>query len=65
MNFCTLINAVWYSRSLWTYIQVLFESLFCFIKLLHIVMVQNFEVMLGQTLNHSVLNSVVLCNVLS
>jgi hypothetical protein len=35
-------------------IQVLFESLFCSIKLLNMVMVWNFDGMLGQTLNHPV-----------
>jgi hypothetical protein len=35
-------------------IQVLFESLFSLMGLLNMMMVQNFEVMLGQMLNHSV-----------
>jgi hypothetical protein len=34
--------------------RVLLESLFCLTKLLNIAMVGNCEVMLGQTLNHSV-----------
>jgi hypothetical protein len=34
----------------------LFESLFCLATLLNFVVVGNFEVMLGQTLNHSVEN---------
>jgi hypothetical protein len=34
-------------------------------KALSMVMVWNFAVMLGQTLNHSVYNSVLLCNVIS
>jgi hypothetical protein len=42
------------SKRSYTYIQVLFESLFYLTKLLNMFMVQNFEVMLGQTLNHSV-----------
>jgi hypothetical protein len=42
------------------YLQVLFESLFCLTNFLYIAMVQNFEVMLGQTLNHCV----ELCNLM-
>jgi hypothetical protein len=41
---------------------VSFESLFSLTKLLNMAMVQNFEVMLGQTLNHSVYNSVISCS---
>jgi hypothetical protein len=33
---------------------VLFESLFCLTKLLSVAMVRSVEVVLGQTLNHSV-----------
>jgi hypothetical protein len=44
------------------HIQVLFESLFWLIKLLSSAMVRNFVVMLGQTVNHCVYNSVILCN---
>jgi hypothetical protein len=40
-------NEVWYSRRSWTYLQVLFYSLFCLNKLLNMAMVRNFEVMLG------------------
>jgi hypothetical protein len=35
---------------------------FVLTKLLNMAMVRNFEVMLGQKLNHSVQNSVILCS---
>jgi hypothetical protein len=43
-------------------LRVLFESLFSLTKFLNVAMVPNVEVMLGQTLNHSVRNSVILCS---
>jgi hypothetical protein len=45
MDRCSSSNEVWHSRS-WTYLQVLFYSLFCFNKFLDMRMVRNFEVML-------------------
>jgi hypothetical protein len=48
-----------------TYLQLLFELLFCFSKFLNVAMMRNFEVMLGQTLNHRVQNSVILRNVVA
>jgi hypothetical protein len=53
-NHCTKTDEVRFSKTSWTFHQVLFESLFCFAKLLNIAMMRHFEVMLGQTLNHSV-----------
>jgi hypothetical protein len=50
MNHYTYMNEVWYSKRSWTYVQVLFESLFSLTKLLNIAMVHNFEVTLGQML---------------
>jgi hypothetical protein len=35
------------------------ESLFCFAKVLNMVMIQNLEIILGQTLNCSVYNFVI------
>jgi hypothetical protein len=52
MNRCTLINKVLYIERSWTYLQLLFESLSSFMKLLNMVVVQNLEVMLGQALNY-------------
>jgi hypothetical protein len=46
MNRCTLTNELWYSKRSWTYLQVLFESLFCLTQFLNMTMVRNFEVML-------------------
>jgi hypothetical protein len=43
----------------------LFESLFCLTKLLNMATVRNSEAMLGQTLNHSVSNSLILCNLVN
>jgi hypothetical protein len=43
--------------------QVSFVSLFCSTQLLNMVMVRTFEVMLGEMLNHSEQNSVILKNV--
>jgi hypothetical protein len=49
----------------WTYVATsLFESLFSLTKFLNMVMVQNFEVELGQTLNHSLHNCVIICGVI-
>jgi hypothetical protein len=59
-----LPTEVWYSERSYTYLKVLFES-FCLTKLLSMVMVRSFEVMFGQTLNHSAQNSVILRNVIS
>jgi hypothetical protein len=50
-----------YGKRSWKYVQVLFELLFCLTKFLNVAMVRNFEVVLGQTLKHSVQNSVILC----
>jgi hypothetical protein len=44
MNRCTLTNDAWCSERLWTYLQILFESLFCLITVLSMAMAQNFEV---------------------
>jgi hypothetical protein len=46
MNRCTSTNELWSKRS-WTYLSVLFESLFCLTQFLNMAMVRNFEVMLG------------------
>jgi hypothetical protein len=54
MSLCTEGNEVWHSKILWTYLQVLFELLFCLTKILNMAMAQNFKVMLEQMLNHSV-----------
>jgi hypothetical protein len=64
MNRCTYTNEVGYSESLWVYLEVLFES-FYLTKLLNMAVVRNIEVILGQTLNHSVQSSVLLCSVVS
>jgi hypothetical protein len=42
----------------------IFESLFYFKKLVNMAIVENVEVMLGQALNFSVYNSVLMCNVI-
>jgi hypothetical protein len=44
----------WYSKTSCTYLQLIFESLCYLTKLLNMAMVWNFELMLRQTLNHSV-----------
>jgi hypothetical protein len=54
MNHCTKTNEVWYSKRLCTYLQVPFESLFCLMNLLNMENMKNCDIMLGQTLNHSV-----------
>jgi hypothetical protein len=46
MNRCTQTNELWKSKRSWTYLQVLFESLFCLTQFLNMAMVRNFEVML-------------------
>jgi hypothetical protein len=46
MNRYTWTNELWYSMRSRTYLQVLFESLFCLTQFLNMVMVRNFEVML-------------------
>jgi hypothetical protein len=53
------IDQVWYSKRLLTYLQVLFESSFLVTKHVSMLMVRCFEVMLGETLDNSVQNSVV------
>jgi hypothetical protein len=53
---------VLYCKGLWTYLQVLFGTLFCLVKLLSIA-IDGFEVLLGQALNHSV-EFCNLCNVI-
>jgi hypothetical protein len=47
------------------YLQVLFESLFCSAKILNVAMVRNFRLVLGQMLNHTVYNPLVLYTVVS
>jgi hypothetical protein len=47
MNRCTYINEVWNSKRSWTYLQVLYESLFSLIHILYMVMERNLEIMLG------------------
>jgi hypothetical protein len=64
MNSRTSKNGVNSKRSC-AYLHVLFEPLFCLTKHSNIEMVQNSEVMLGQTPNHSVQNPIILCNVIS
>jgi hypothetical protein len=56
MNHCTCCctNDGWCIKTLWAYMQVLFESLFCLTKLSNMAMVRDLEVMLGQTLNNFV-----------
>jgi hypothetical protein len=56
MNRCTYCqtNEVLCCEKSWTYPQVLFEPLFYLVKNLNMVMVRNFEVILGQRFNHSV-----------
>jgi hypothetical protein len=47
MNRCTYTNKPWYSIKSWTYLKVLFESLFCLTQFLNMAMMRNFEAMLG------------------
>jgi hypothetical protein len=54
MNRCICTSEVWYSERLRTYPQVVSFVLFCLTKLLNMAMVQNVEVILEQTPNHSV-----------
>jgi hypothetical protein len=42
------------TSEVWTYLQVLFVSFYCLVKLLNVAMVQNIEVILGQMMNYSV-----------
>jgi hypothetical protein len=65
MNCCTEANEAWYSQRSQTCLQVLCQSVFCFMELLSMAMMRNFKVMLGQTRNRSVRNSVLLCNIIS
>jgi hypothetical protein len=51
---CICSNEVLYSERSWIYLHGLFELLFSLAELLNIVVVRNFEVMLGQMLNHLV-----------
>jgi hypothetical protein len=53
-----------YTEISWTYLQVLFESLFSSTEVLNMAVFQNYEVMLGQMLNYFVKNSVILCSVI-
>lgn len=53
MNSCTYTNKISNSKRLWIYLQLLFKSLFYFMKLSDMAMVQNVWIMLGQTLNES------------
>jgi hypothetical protein len=59
MNRCIWSNEVLHSERSWIYLHGLFEPLFSLAELLNIVVVRNFEVMLGQTLDH--LQSVEFC----
>jgi hypothetical protein len=43
------LNEVWYRKCLWTYLEAVFESLFWSIKLLNMVIMRNFDVILGRT----------------
>jgi hypothetical protein len=54
MNHCTYTNQVWYNTWSWTYVEFLFETLFCLTKLLKMAIMINIEVMFVQTLNQSV-----------
>jgi hypothetical protein len=54
------LSLVW----LWTYVQVLFQSLF-FEEVFKYGDGAKFVVMFGQTLKHSVLNCAILCDVVS
>jgi hypothetical protein len=58
MKFCTLQD----HRH--TYLQVLFDLLFSLAELLNMAVFRNYEVVLGQTLNFFVYNSVILCGVI-
>jgi hypothetical protein len=63
MNRCTWSNEVLCVERSWTYLQVLFE-VFSLTELLNVAVFRNYEVMLGQTLNYFVYNSVILCSVI-
>jgi hypothetical protein len=58
MSRCTLTNKVLYIEISWIYIQMLCLLLCSVAELLNMAVVHNFEVMLGQTLNHFVWYSV-------
>jgi hypothetical protein len=47
-------NEVWFSERSWTCLQVLFESLFSSTKILNMAIVRNYEIILGQSLNHCI-----------
>jgi hypothetical protein len=64
VNLYTYTNEVRYSKASWIYLQVLHES-FCLTKFSNMAMVRNVEVVLVQTLNHSVYSSIILCNAIS
>jgi hypothetical protein len=65
MNHRTFAQQIQSSRRSWKYLKVVSESLICSTNLSDMAMVLNFEVMLEQTLNQSVKNPVLLCNVTS
>jgi hypothetical protein len=52
MNCCTLTNEVLYTERSWTYLKVLFESLFSLTEVLNMAVFQNYEIILGQTVNY-------------
>jgi hypothetical protein len=55
MNHCTYTNELFYVERSWIYLQVSLDPLFSFLaEHFNIAVVQNFEVMLGQMLNHFV-----------
>jgi hypothetical protein len=64
-NHCTHTDEVWYRKDHAHTLTSLFESLFCLTKLLNMTTVRNSEAMLGQTLNHFVSNSLILCNLVN
>jgi hypothetical protein len=49
-----LLDKVWHSKISWTCLQALVESPNCLMNLLIMAIVRNFEVVLGQTLNHAI-----------
>jgi hypothetical protein len=54
MKRCAYVHEVMYIERSWTYLQVLFESLFSLTELLNKPVFRNYKVMLGQTLNYFV-----------
>jgi hypothetical protein len=60
MNRSSYTNEDLYGERSWTYLEVLFKPLFPLTELFIMAIVGNFEVILRQTLNHNVYNSVIL-----